>query len=196
MSTYDSWNEDYDNDMSVTRCKNCIKEYYICPCCGKPFALGEKPFDIESNIFAFYLKDDDAKKYKLTHEEAEQREYNTSFWRDEKKVSYEYENRFKDLKYCYENLKPEHIKDNPRAYDVTIPKGGNAEPLFMCSACYHYLKAHEERMFIKGYVYSYVYITDMLNSSRLAQITFINNDNVNEKEVEKYFFKNLKKFEV
>ena len=110
--------------------------------------------------------------------------------------SREYENRFKDLKYCYENLKPEHIKDNPRAYDVTIPKGGNAEPLFMCSACYHYLKDHEERMFIKGYVYSYVYITDVFNSSRLTQITFINNDNVNEKEVEKYFFKNLKKFEV
>ena len=51
-------------------------------------------------------------------------------------------------------------------------------------------------MFIKGYVYSYVYITDVFNSSRLTQITFINNDNVNEKEIEKYFFKNLKKFEV
>ena len=62
--------------------------------------------------------------------------------------------------------------------------------------CYHYLKAHEKRMFIKGYVYSYVYITDVFNSSRLTQITFINNDNVNEKEIEKYFFKNLKKFEV
>lgn len=196
ISTYDSWNEDYDHDMSITRCKNCIKGYYICPCCGKPFALGEKPFDIESNILAFYLKDDDAKKYKLTQEEAEQRAYNISFWRDETKVSYEYENRFKDLKYCYENLKPEHIKDNPRAYDVTIPKGDNAESLFMCSACYRYLRAHEEGMFIKGYVYSHIYMSDVFNNSRLVQLTFIDNNKINEKEVEKYFFKNLKKFEV
>ena len=118
------------------------------------------------------------------------------FYRDEAKVSYEYENRFKDLKYCYENLKPESIKDNPKANDVIIPEGGNAEPLFMCSACYRYLEAHNKEMFIKGYVYSYVYIADVFNSSRLIQITFINNDKVNEKEVEKYFFKNLKKFEV
>ena len=50
----------------------------------------------------FYLKDDNANKYKLTEEEDKQRAYNNSslLWIDEKKVSYEYENRFKDLKYC------------------------------------------------------------------------------------------------
>lgn len=196
ISTYDSWNDDYDQNASITRCKNCIKGYYICPCCGKPFNLGETPFEIESNILAFYLKDDDAKKYQLTQEEAEQREYNSSFWRKEEKVSYKYENRFKDLKYCYENLKPEHIKDNPRAIGVTIPEGGDVEPLFMCSACYRYLRAHKEGMFIKGYVYSHIYMHDMFSSSKLAQLTFVNSDKIEEKEVEKYFFKNLKKFEV
>ncbi len=196
ISNYDSWNEDYTDDVSITRCKNCIKGYYICPCCGKPFNLGENPYEIEGNIVAFYLKDDDAKKYQLTQEEAEQREYNSSFWRKEEKVSYKYENRFKDLKYCYENLKPEHIKDNPRAIGVTIPEGGDVEPLFMCSACYRYLRAHKEGMFIKGYVYSHIYMHDMFSSSKLAQLTFVNSDKIEEKEVEKYFFKNLKKFEV
>ena len=198
ISTYDLWDEDYGYDESVTRCKNCIQKYYICPCCGKPFVLGETPFKRESNISAFYLKDDNANKYKLTEEEDKQRAYNNSslLWIDEKKVSYEYENRFKDLKYCYENLKPESIKDNPKANDVIILEGGNEEPLFMCSACYRYLEAHNKEMFIKGYVYSYVYINDMFRSSKLMQMTFINNDKIDEKEIEKYFFKNLKKFEV
>ena len=198
ISTYDLWDDDYGYDESVTRCKNCIQKYYICPCCGKPFVLGETPFKRESNISAFYLRDDNANKYKLTEEEDKQRAYNNSslLWIDEKKVSYEYENRFKDLKYCYENLKPESIKDNPKANDVIIPEGGNEEPLFMCSACYRYLEAHNKEMFIKGYVYSYVYINDMFRSSKLMQMTFINNDKIDEKEVEKYFFKNLKKFEV
>lgn len=198
ISTYDLWDEDYGYDESVTRCKNCIQKYYICPCCGKPFVVGEEPFKIESNISAFYLKDDNANKYKLTEEENKQRSYNNSslLWINEKKVSYEYENRFKDLKYCYENLKPESIKDNPKANDVIIPEGGNEEPLFMCSACYRYLEAHNKEMFIKGYVYSYVYLNDMYRNSKLMQMTFINNDKIDEKEVEKYFFKNLKKFEV
>ncbi len=198
ISTYDLWDDDYGYDESVTRCKNCIQKYYICPCCGKPFVLGETPFKRESNISAFYLRDDNANKYKLTEEEDKQRAYNNSslLWINEKKVSYEYENRFKDLKYCYENLKPESIKDNPKANDIIIPEGGNEEPLFMCSACYRYLEAHNKEMFIKGYVYSYIYLNDMYRNSKLMQMTFINNDKIDEKEVEKYFFKNLKKFEV
>jgi len=201
ISDYSSWDEDYNDDVTVTRCRNCIKGYYICPCCGKPFLLGETPIERESNIAAFYLKDDDVKKYMLTEKEADQKAYNCGFWRDENKISYEYENRFKDLKYCYENLKPNTAGTSPKAAEFNetrlLPEGRNAEPLYMCPACLRYFRDHKKEMLIRDcYVYSYYYLSSIFNESRLTSMTFINNGKVDEKEVEKYFFSNLKKFEV